>query len=35
MMEIHCNIVAADVGRHGNDGRLVELPDQMARGDAV
>lgn len=35
MVEIHGNIVAADVGGHGDDGRVVELSNEMAGGNAV
>lgn len=35
MLEIHGNIVAADIGGHRNDGCVVELSDEMCGGDAV
>lgn len=35
MLEVHGNIIAANVRSHGNNRRSVELPNQMARGDTV
>ena len=30
MLEIHLNVIASDVGGHGNYWRTVELPDEVA-----
>lgn len=35
MLEVHRNIVAANVRGHRNDGRMIELPDEMSGGNAV
>lgn len=35
MLEIHRNVVAADIRRHGNDGRVVKLSDEVSCGNAV
>lgn len=35
MLKIHRDIVAPDIGCHRDYGRMIELPDQMTRGDAI
>lgn len=35
VLEIHRNVVAADIGCHCNDRRVVELSNQMCSGDAI
>lgn len=35
VLEIHGDVVAADVGGHGDDGGGVELADQVTSRDAV
>lgn len=35
VLEVHRDVVAADVRRHGDDGGVVELADEVGGGDAV
>lgn len=35
MLEIHCNVVAANIRGHGNNWRVVKLAYEMRGGDAV
>lgn len=35
MLEVHGDIVAPDVGGHGNDGSGIKLSNQVASGDTV
>lgn len=35
MLEIQLNVVASDIGCHGNDGRAVELADKVTSGNAI
>ena len=35
VLEVHCNVIAADVRGHGNDWCVVELSDQMASRDTI
>ena len=35
VLEIHGNIVTADIRSHGNDWGIIKLSNQMTRGDPV
>ena len=35
MLEVHCNIITADIGCHGDNRRVVELSNQMASRNTI